>query len=470
MSTIRKVILVADTAENVVPMDNRLVHLDQAMFDAMRAGNRSQLMQCLWIYEHPVDLEALERFHENLGYGLGGRLIERSVLPFGRHRWVSALGPASDLDIEAVARPRDEFSDWADEQAARPIDPEFGPGWRLSVLPMTDGSTGLSLVASHALGDGVAGLVTIFSAVKGERPDLGYPARRGATRRARLRAAREDARATLRDLPEVRRTLSTAIKLTLRRRHDLARSAPARQAENVGAADRVVSVPAVSVFVDIDEWDARAASLGGNTYSLLAGVAARLGARMGRTVPTGNDGSTVNLLLALSDRSFDDYRANAMSIGNVGVDPDSVTTDLTSARAAIRSALQARKDTPDESLQFLPLIPFVPRRAMKRLSDVFVGAADLPVSCSNMGDLEPTVGRPDGSDAEYMVMRGIDQNVIERDIVAAGGHLVLVSGRLGGKVSISVVGYEPGAPNTKTWLADLVQQTLAEYDLSGRMI
>ncbi|WP_231992205.1 hypothetical protein [Mycobacterium sp. ACS4331] len=459
----------ADTANNAAPMDNRLVYLDQAMFDAMRAGNRSQLMQCLWIYEHPVDFEALARFHDNLGYGLGGRLIQRSVLPFGRHRWVSALGPASDLDIETSARPREEFSDWADEQAARPIDPEFGPCWRLSVLPMTDGSTGLSLVASHAVGDGVAGLVTIFAAIKGERPDLGYPARRGTTRRARLRSAREDARATLRDLPEVRRTLATAIKLTLRRRHDIARTAPARRAQIVGA-DRVVSVPAVSVFVDIDEWDARAASLGGNTYSLLAGVAARLGARMGRTVTTGDDGAKVNLLLALSDRSFDDYRANAMSIGSVGVDPDAVTTDLTAARAAIRSALQARKDTPDESLQFLPLIPFVPQRAMKRLSDVFVGAADLPVSCSNMGDLEPTVGRPDGSDAEYMVMRGIDQNVIERDIVAAGGHLVLVSGRLGGKVSISVVGYQPGAQNTKAWLTDLVHQTLAEYDLTGQMI
>ena len=47
---------------------------------------------------------------------------------------------------------------------------------------------------------------------------------------------------------------------------------------------------------------------------------------------------------------------------------------------------------------------------------------------------------------------------------------MLVSGRLGGKVSSSVVGYEPGAPNTKSWLADLVQQTLAEYDLSGQMI
>lgn len=58
--------------------DNRLAHLDQAMFDAMRAGNRAQLMQCLWIYEHPVDLDALQRFHHHLNGTFAGRLIERS--------------------------------------------------------------------------------------------------------------------------------------------------------------------------------------------------------------------------------------------------------------------------------------------------------------------------------------------------------------------------------------------------------
>ena len=56
-------------------------------------------MQAVWIYERPVDLDGLRRFHRNFGYGLYGRLIERSPVPFGRHRWVSSLGPPSDLDI-----------------------------------------------------------------------------------------------------------------------------------------------------------------------------------------------------------------------------------------------------------------------------------------------------------------------------------------------------------------------------------
>jgi hypothetical protein len=225
-----------------------------------------------------------------------------------------------------------------------------------------------------------------------------------------------------------------------------------------------VTVPAISLFVDVEEWDARAKLLGGNTYSMLAGFAARLGARMERR---GGEDGAVNLLLALSDRGPTDTRANAMTIGNVGVDPSAVTSDLSAARASIREAIADRRETPDETAMFLPLIPFVPKRAMTRLSDAFVGAAGLPVSCSNMGELDPAFSRVDGTDA---VMRGVDQNVIERDIVRAGGHLVLVSGRLGAKVSISVVGYQPGAENTKEWLRTLATGVLGEFDLTGTVI
>ena len=70
-------------------------------------------MQVVWVYEHPVDFDGLRRFHQNFGYGLYGRRIERSPLPFGRHRWVSSLGPPSDLDIAERARPRADLGDWA---------------------------------------------------------------------------------------------------------------------------------------------------------------------------------------------------------------------------------------------------------------------------------------------------------------------------------------------------------------------
>ena len=109
--------------------DNRLAFFDQATFLSLRATGREQLMQIVWIYEHAVDFDRLRRTYRNGGYGLLGRRIERSPLPFGRHRWVSAVGQPLGIDIAECARPRAEVSDWADERAQLPIDPEWGPGW-----------------------------------------------------------------------------------------------------------------------------------------------------------------------------------------------------------------------------------------------------------------------------------------------------------------------------------------------------
>ena len=147
------------TSNDNVSQDNRLTFMDQAGLQLQRATGTGKLMQMVWVYDHPVDMEGLRRFHENFGYGLAGRRIERSPLPFGRHRWVSALGPQCDLHIEQHPRPRAEVTDWADERAALPVDAEWGPGWHLAVLPLTDGATAVTLVGSHCLGDGVAALL-----------------------------------------------------------------------------------------------------------------------------------------------------------------------------------------------------------------------------------------------------------------------------------------------------------------------
>ena len=80
----------------------------------------------------------------------------------------------------------------------------MGPGWHLGVLPLTDGSTAVSLVVSHYLLDGVGGMVALVEALLGNTRDLGYPPPRSRTR---LRAVVEDARQTARDAPEVARAL-----------------------------------------------------------------------------------------------------------------------------------------------------------------------------------------------------------------------------------------------------------------------
>ncbi|OHV04523.1 hypothetical protein [Mycobacterium talmoniae] len=441
--------------------DNRLSFTDQAMFLGLRATGQESVMQVAWVYEHPVQMAAVRRFHRDFGHGLYGRLIERSPLPFGRHRWVSSPAPAP-FDTGGNARPRAELSDWIDERAQLPLDPEWGPGWHLGAQSFTDGSTAVSLVLSHCLADGGGALLTIADGINGATRDLGYPPPRSRTR---LRAVAADAVDTARGLPEVARTLVAAAKQALRRRHDFARSGPSQPTG--GGDDRGVVLPAVAVFVDTADWDARAEALGGTTYSLVAGFAAKLAERMGRR--RAADGA-VALLLPISDRGPGDTRANAVSLGSLTVDPTPVTTDLSGVRAAIRDAITTMRESPDESLQLLPLIPFVPKRAVKRGANVMFGFADLPVSCSNVGDLDPVIGRLDGTDADHVILRGVDRHVTRRALEHRRGLLTVVSGRVGGKISVDVVAYQPEAPNSKAWLRELAVATLAEFDLAGAVV
>ncbi|EUA32947.1 hypothetical protein I553_8971 [Mycobacterium xenopi 4042] len=150
-------------------------------------------------------------------------------------------------------------------------------------------------------------------------------------------------------------------------------------------------MPTVTIYVGLDDWDACAKALGGTSNTLAAGFAAKLGQRMGRR--RAGDGA-VTLQLPISDRTEGDTRANAVSSARVSVDPERVTTDLRDTRAAIKQALRTLRETPEESLQLLPLAPFTPKRVWKRMSDAMSADPDLSVFCSNLGDLSSVVNRP----------------------------------------------------------------------------
>jgi hypothetical protein len=452
------------TERVVARPDNRLALADQAMFLSLRAAGEEPVMQLVSVYEHAVDLDGLRRFHRNFDQGLMRRRIERSPLPFGRHRWVEPDRPPPDLDIAERARPRAELTDWADERARLPIDPERGPGWHMGVLPLTDGSTAFSLVISHCLADGFGAFATIVDAVKGDVRDFGYPAPRSRTRR---RAIASDLRETLQGAPEVARALGPAAKLLLRSRRDRARPAASRPTAILGhGAGSNVVVPAIQIYTDLGDWDARAKALNGTSHSLLVGFAAKLGERMGRR---RTDDGAVTLLVPVSDRTPDDTRANAASLTSIRVDPTEVTKDLSAARLAIRQGLKTAREVPDETLQLLPLIPFVPKRAVKRGTNALFDFTDLPVSCSSLGNLDPAVGRVDGTDAEYIMLRGIDRHVTRQALEQRGGILTVLGGRIVGKMCITVVAYRPGGENSKSHLRELAAHTQAEFDLTGKI-
>ena len=444
--------------------DDRLALVDQAFFAGHRAAGQNEVMQVVWLYEHAIDFDGLRRFYRNLGYGLLARRIERSPLPFARYRWVSDRGPA-DIDFAERARPRAELSDWADERSQLPIDPEWGPGWHLGVLPLTNGSTAVSLVASHYLLDGLGLIVALVEAMMGNTRDLGY---RLPHSRTRLRAVIQDARLTARDAPGVARALVAAPRLVRLGRPDNAESPKSKPLTLRGddGHDPVV-VPGITISVELDDWDARAEALGGTSNTLAAGLAAKFGERLGHR--HSGDGA-VTVQLVMSDRTEGDTRAIAVSLARVHVDPTRVTTDLGDARAAIKQALKTLREKPDESSQLTSLTPFTPKWVWKRA----VGASadpDHPVVYSNLGDVGSVVSLLDGTHCDYAFARGTRQHVSRQRLDRIGGQTQLLSFRLPlrGKIFIHVLAYQPGAENTKSALRELAARTLAEFDLTGQI-
>jgi hypothetical protein len=325
---------------------------------------------------------------------------------------------------------------------------------------MDDGSTAASIVASHVIGDGVGALMAVFEGISGNIRESGYD--RPASRSFR-QAVVSDIRQAVRDLPLTVRTAIKAAKMVRAKRDDFAR---ARAAHATPIDGRHVVVPSVAIYIDIAEWDTKAESLGGNSYSLLAGFAAKLGEHLGRR--RASDGS-VTLMIAINLReSLDDDRALAMAFASATVDPTRVSADLTEARNGVREAREKAKNESDPTMELMPLIPWLPQGAVKGMADLlFAYSDDLPISCSNLGDLPSELARVDGSPADYVFIRALDSGVTVGEMQRSHGQLVVVSGRINGEISISVEAYQLDAENSKARLRALVEQTLAEFGLSA---
>ncbi|MBU9763048.1 hypothetical protein FR943_04190 [Mycobacterium sp. TNTM28] len=437
--------------------------LDQGFYAGHRAAGQKEVMQVAWVYEHPVNFDGLAQLHQNLNRGILGRLIERSPLPFGPYRWVAAQWSA-DIDIAESPRPRSELNDWLDERSQLPVDPEAGPGWHMGVLPLSDGSTAVTLVMSHYVMDGIGAAVAVVEAILGvgTRPD--YPAPRS---RSRLGALVEDAGQTARDIPDVARAIVAAAKEARRRRREDSRSATTRPAAVIEAAgDEHVVLPGVTAWVKISDWDARAKALGGTTNVLTAAFTAKLGDGTG--FRHDSDG-TVCVQTIVNDRTFGDTRAIAVSFARIRVDPAVVTTDLRGVRADIKQALTAVKEAPDEAAALAPLTPFTPKKAWQQMVNWALDDPDHPVVCSNFGDVGSDITRPDGTQCSYGYARGTRQHATRQWLERIGGQLQVqfLTAPALDKVCIHVLAYQPGGVTTREALRELVARTLAEFELTG---
>ncbi|MDH6245565.1 wax ester/triacylglycerol synthase domain-containing protein [Mycobacterium sp. OTB74] len=441
-------------------MSNVLDLFDQTVFLGERATGATNLLQCVWTYSRAVDIDGLHQFHRHLPASRLSRRVEHSPLPFGRHRWVSSSGQ-SDLEVVATPRPRDEFDAWLGEQANTPLDAEHGPGWHLAVLPFTDGGAGVSFVISHCLTDGVGLCEALADAAIGRRDPISWPA---AGARRWWHAVGEDTRQFAADIPGIGRAIVAATRFAHRRRGGAGSAAApvSRPPAPSGRADERIDLPTATIFVDADEWDARAESLGGTSNTLLAGLAALLAQRVGRIAADGS----VALTLPVSERTAGDTRANAITNVDFTVDPSPAATDLTEIRAATKHALIRSHEQTNERFKLLQLAPLLPQWLVRRCVGVSANGASGVVS-SNLGAVEPAVHRPDGTSADHFVMKPLGPGVTKAVMHRLGGLLVLLSGRTHGQVFVSVLAYQPGRANSNDRLRQDLSSTLSDFSLTA---
>lgn len=436
-----------ETVDNVIDL------ADQAMFLGEQATGATGLLQCAWVYHRTIDLDGLRTFHQHLQHGRLRRSIERSPLPFGRHRWV-APKKFSDIEISAAARPRAEFDAWLVEQAHTPLDAEHGPPWHLAVLPFAEGGAGVSLVLSHCLADGLGLCEALADAASGRDDAIRWPAARS---RRRSRVLRADIRQTARDLPASARAVGAVARLAWRER---GAAGPASTGRSV--KDEPIAMPMTTVFLDGDEWDARAQAIGGTTNTLFAAVAARLAQRVGRVAA---DGSLV-LAMPVNERIPGDTRANAVTNADILVPRVPPANDLREMRTTIKEALIRHNEVPNERWALMPLVPFLPKRLVKKLVGVAAGTPSTVVT-SNVGAIDPAVTHPDGTPADCFAMMSLFPGVTTSMMSSTGGRLALASGRVHGRLFISVLAYQPDRLNSNDVLRQDILRTLQEFALTA---
>jgi hypothetical protein len=436
-------------------MENLLDRFDQLIFDIERATGVASMPHPFWVYNRPVDIDGLRKFHHHLQRGWLPRRIEPSPLRFGRHRWVSADG-SSDIEIVATPRPREELDAWLEEQANTPIDAEHGPPWHLAVLPFTDGGAAVSLAVSHCLADGVGLLKAMADAADGRDAPISWPT---AGSRRRWRAVREDARQAVRDIPALGRGAAAAVRLARRASRTGTGTAPSTSPLRLPTgADEFLTPPMATAFVDADEWEARAHALGGTSNALLVGVAAHLAHILGRVTADGS----VLMKMPVNERSAGDTRANAVSHLTVTVNPAPATTDLREIRAGIKQALishREMRDDEDAVMSFVPLLRLLPKRLVRLVDNTVVS--------SNIGVIDPAVIRPDGTDADLWASRVSHRGVTKALMHRIGGVLYVLSGIAQGHVFVSATVYQPGYTNSKEALRQDLSNALNDFSLTG---
>lgn len=429
---------------------------DQGMVLAHTVGGQQAVIQLLWRYHRPLNLEILTRFREHLAHGLLTRLVQPSMLPFGRYRWCDFSPEFVPLKMDSSPISTDALQAWIDQQVTLPLDPVNGPAWSLSAQRLNDQSTVVSLVVSHCIADGVTTVRAVTAAVRGERMKLSFPLRTqyhwaSAVTSELLRAAK--------DLPA---TLSALIALSKKFRTTQPASRQSKRAAP-SLDDHKVSFPSCFIRVPLVDWDAKAKRLGTNRLTLLTAVTAEFADLLGRTC-----NGDAHLLIPVNRREgLSDSDANSISLATLKVPVATPRERLSELHRQLKSTLLKARREPDLLASLLPLVPFVPKRAFSAAGHLAIDTlATLPVTCSYMGERPEDILKIDGEAADLFAFRGVDRQARFSDLEARQGVATLLAGAIPGFLLLNFVAYQPGVVTQSQHLRAMAEKLLANYGIS----
>ena len=435
--------------------DDVLCYMDQGSFVGLRALGRGPALQLTWLYAHAIDEAAVRQFNERLTSGLLGRLVQRSPLPWGRHRWVANPVPAPVTWFRDPL-PKECLPELQRALLDLPVDPERGPGWRLVVQALEGGGCALTMLVSHTIADMQATNQAIADAVAGRRTDPGFPAPSWRWSPAMLA---RDSVESLRALPSVWRALGALVRQARKGRAGLPRSR-AHVRGSHARFEPAADVPLVRVVMDAGACRQRASDLGVADNTVTVAFAARLALRLGRIDASGR----VKLVLPVSDRRPGDRRDNALRSITVMADPDACRNDPRALQRDLKGALASLVRHGDGFSPLFPLIPYVPLWLARRLERAALGG-DLPVGCSLVGELPPDMSRPCGE--ALLLQMFLVERYTASELERLGGVLFVACYRVGERQLFTVSAHVPDRATTRAELAPFVREALVDMCLYG---
>lgn len=450
---------------------------DQAMFLAHRYAKQEAVIQGIWLYRRSINIERVAEFMSNLSKGLLGRLIERSVLPIGRHHWVSVPAVQGVFEMPQTQLPVDQLHPWAEAQIEQPLDPEYGPAWRLAAQSFADGSTCVSLTCSHCIADGVSATLSVVDAIQDVHRELGYPQPR---RRQTCHNFTDDVKKLLEDIPSALKAFMALPKLL---HHTPDHVIPPTVGASIANVPRrltysdssastqfqasFTSLATVSLNVDPSHWDQTARRLRADRLTLLIAVAGHLGVALGRA-----KNGYLSFMIPVSIRSrSNDLSANQVRLARIKLPVDALSDNLSEIRRLIRYQLLQTRRTPDPLSGLLPLVPFLPPWIVSPLiNKVLHLSTDLPITCSHQGILPAEVNQIDGEEADMFFYRGLDRQVSYEQMRRCGGLLTAFSAEVGSSMITTIVSFEVDAENSRNRLVALVRDTLEAFSLVATIL